>query len=131
LWRRSQLGCCTPGEPWQWRAPGRGSRDLIKREGPATTAASAFRLHFRAYAVGACTLIAANWFTGAPWWSFWPLGAWSLAFAVHYLIHKSRTLDESWADERTADLHSKSYDASHIDRIAEDVGGKAVEREKE
>ena len=50
--------------------------------------------------------------------------------AVHYLIHKSRTVDEAWVAERTADLHSKSYDAGHIDRIAADHGGRAAERDK-
>lgn len=50
--------------------------------------------------------------------------------AVHYLIHKSRTVDESWVEERTADLHSKSYDAGHIDRIAADHGGSTAERDK-
>lgn len=28
-------------------------------------------------------------------------------------------MDESWAEERTQDLRSKSYDAAHIDKIAE------------
>lgn len=37
---------------------------------------------------------------------------------MHYLVYKSRTVDEKWADERTADLRSKSYDAGHIDAIA-------------
>ena len=49
--------------------------------------------------------------------------------AVHYLIHKSRTVDENWVEERTADLHSKSYDAGHIDRIAEDFGGKTADHD--
>jgi hypothetical protein len=31
-------------------------------------------------------------------------------------------VDESWVEERTADLRSKSYDASHIDVIARDRG---------
>ena len=44
--------------------------------------------------------------------------------AVHYLIHKSRTVDENWVEERTADLHSKSYDAGHIDRIVADQEGR-------
>ena len=97
--------------------------------GAATSAAQAFRRHAWAYAAGACSLIVANWLTGAPWWSFWPLGAWSVVFAVHYLVHKSRTVDESWADERTADLRSKSYDAGHIDRIAADQGGGTADRD--
>jgi hypothetical protein len=31
-------------------------------------------------------------------------------------------VDERWADERTADLRSKSYDAGHIDTIARELG---------
>ncbi len=73
-------------------------------------------------ALGAGTLIAANWATGGGWWSFWPIAVWSVALGVHYLIYKSRTVDERWADERTADLRSKSYDAGHIDTIAREVG---------
>lgn len=68
--------------------------------------------------LGAGVLTAVNWITGGGWWSFWPVGAWSVALGVHYLVWKARTVDESWAEERTADLRSKSYDASHIDDIA-------------
>ena len=81
---------------------------------------SAFRWHAWAYVAGACVLSVANWLTGAPWWSFWPLAGWGVALAAHYLFRKSRTVDEAWVEERTADLHSKSYDAGHIDQIAED-----------
>ena len=72
-----------------------------------------------------------NWVTGSPWWSFWPLAAWGVLLAAHYLGCKSRTVDEAWAEERTAELHSKSYDASHIDRIADDHGGRTAQREKQ
>jgi hypothetical protein len=75
-------------------------------------------------------LALADFLTPGSWWSFWPIALWAVAFAAHYLIYKARTVDESWVEERTADLHSKSYDASHIDRIAEDHGGKAAERDK-
>jgi 2TM domain-containing protein len=101
-----------------------------ERAGPATNAPRAFRLHAGIYAAVACALVAANWFTGGAWWSFWPLAAWGVALTVHYLIYKAKTVDESWAEERIADLHSKSYDAHHIDRIAEDFGGKAPDSEK-
>ncbi len=76
------------------------------------------------------SLTFANWLSGAPWWSFWPIAAWSVAFGVHYLVHKARTTDERWADERAADLYSKSYDASHMDRIAKDHGAKIGARER-
>ena len=98
--------------------------------GVATSAAQAFRRHAWAYVATACTLITANWLTGAPWWSFWPIALWAVAFAGHYLIYKARTVDEAWAEERTADLHSKSYDASHMDTIAKDFGGKSADRDK-
>jgi hypothetical protein len=98
--------------------------------GAATNAARVFRRHALAYAAAACALIAANWLTGAPWWSFWPLAVWGVVLAVHYLVYKTGTVDEAWVEERTADLHSKSYDAGHIDRIAEDAGGKNSDREK-
>jgi hypothetical protein len=105
-------------------------RVRVERAGRATTAARAFRQHAWVYGICACALIAANWFTGGVWWSFWPLAVWSVVLAVHYLLHKSGTVDEAWAAERTADLHSKSYDAHHIDRIAQDFGGKTADRNK-
>jgi 2TM domain-containing protein len=85
----------------------------------AMTAARAFRWHVWTYAAGAAILVLANVLTGGGWWSFWPLAAWGVVLAVHYLIHKSRTVDDAWVEERTADLHSKSYDAGHMDQIAE------------
>jgi hypothetical protein len=89
------------------------------------------RVHAWAYAVGVGALSAVNWLVGGPWWSFWPFALWSVVLAAHYLVHKSRTVNEAWAEERSAELHSKSYDASHIDRIAAEHGGKAAQREKE
>jgi hypothetical protein len=93
----------------------------------AMTAARAFRWHAWAYAAGAAVLVLANVLTGGGWWSFWPLAVWGVALGIHYLFHKTRTVNDAWVEERTADLHSKSYDASHIDRIAEDPPGKPTE----
>jgi len=77
-----------------------------------------FRAHRRAFVAGVTALAGANTLTGGVWWSFWPIAAWSVVFGVHYLIYKARTTDERWAEERVADLRSKSYDAHHIDTIA-------------
>lgn len=49
----------------------------------------------------------------------WPITLWGVAFAAHYFYSKARTADERWVEERTAELRSKSYDASHIDSITE------------
>ena len=78
---------------------------------------SGLRIHALAFCAGAMALALANWLSGPPWWSFWPIAAWSVAFTVHYMVHKARTTDDRWARERAADLRSKSYDASHIDSI--------------
>lgn len=75
------------------------------------------RVHAWTFGAGAFCLAGANWLTGGPWWSFWPIALWSVALALHYLVCKARTVSERWAEERAADLHSKSYDASHIDSI--------------
>ena len=80
----------------------------------------ALRAHAWTFAVGACALSAANWFTGAPWWSFWPLAVWAVALTAHYLVAKTSSVDQRWTEERTAEVHAKSYDVDHIDRIARD-----------
>lgn len=49
---------------------------------------------------------------------------------MHYLVHKTGTVDEDWVEERTANLHSKSYDAHHIDQITAGQGGKTTDSEK-
>ena len=93
----------------------------------ATAPGRAFRIHAGAFCAGAAALAGANWLSAGSWWSFWPIAAWSAAFTVHYLVYKARSTDERWAEERAADLRSKSYDASHIDSIAKRYGVKAPE----
>ena len=85
----------------------------------ATTPARAIRLHVGVYGAAACVLIALNRATGGGWWSFWPLAVWGVALGVHYMVYKTLSVDVRWVEERTADLRSKSYDASHIADIAE------------
>jgi hypothetical protein len=76
-----------------------------------------FRLHLWLFVLGNLALNAANWFVGDNWWAFWPLAVWSLALGTHYLIFKSKRVDERWVEERTEDVRSKSYDRAHIDSI--------------
>jgi len=93
-----------------------------------TSARRNFRRHFTAFLVVNLALTAANVVTGAPWWAFWPLAAWSLPLLVHYLIYKTSTIDDAWVDERIEDLRSKSYDLSHIDDIHRQPSGAGPER---
>jgi hypothetical protein len=81
--------------------------------------ARVFLVHAWAFVAGNAVLNVVNWLTGRPWWAFWPLLIWGVGLGIHYLVHKTRTIDEAWVDARTAELHAKSYDVSHIDSIAE------------
>jgi hypothetical protein len=91
------------------------------------TGAQALRLHVWAYVAGACVLSAVNWKVGDTWWSFWPLAVWGVALAGHYMVRKTSSVDEHWVDEHTAEVHAKSYDVDHIDRIAKDQPGESAE----
>lgn len=73
-----------------------------------------FRRHFAAFLIVNLALTGANLALGAPWWAFWPLAVWGVPLVVHYLIYKTSTIDDAWVEERTAELHGKSYDFSHI-----------------
>ena len=79
--------------------------------------ARAFRLHALAFVLVNLALNAANWFAGGDWWAFWPLAAWAVALLAHYLMYKSRRVDDRWVEDRTDDVRSKSYDRAHIDSI--------------
>jgi hypothetical protein len=92
------------------------------------TAARAFRIHAIAFVAGVIALAAADYLIAKSWWSLWPIVAWSVAFAVHYFYRKARSVDDRWAEARAADLRSKSYDASHIDSIAERYDAKTPEQ---
>jgi len=87
-----------------------------------------FRRHFVAFLLVNLGLTGVNIATGAPWWAFWPLAAWSLPLTVHYLVYKTSTIDDAWVDERIDDLRSKSYDLSHIDDIKRRPAGAGPER---
>lgn len=76
-----------------------------------------FRLHLWAFVLGNLGLNATNWFVGDGWWAFWPLVVWALVLGVHYLVYKSKRVDQRWVEERTEDVRSKSYDRAHIDSI--------------
>jgi hypothetical protein len=80
-----------------------------------------FRRHRLAYVGAMVVLMVANVIIGGGWWSFWPMCAWGLAFALHFLYYKSVTIDEAWVEERTDDMRLRSYDLSHISDIEDRV----------
>jgi hypothetical protein len=58
-----------------------------------------------------------NLTTGGIWWAFWPLLVTGILLAIHYLLYKSFTVDDAWAEERIQELNLKSYDRSHIEDL--------------
>ena len=76
-----------------------------------------FRPHLLWFLLVNGALTAANVYTGAPWWAFWPLAAWGFALMIHFLAQRALTVDEAWVEDRTFDLRTKSYDMGHIDSI--------------
>jgi len=76
-----------------------------------------FRRHLAAFIAVNVVLNAVNFFLGDSWWAFWPLIIWGVGLAAHYLVYKSRRVDEAWVEERTEDVRSKSYDRAHMDTI--------------
>ena len=83
------------------------------------TSRARWHLHLAAFCAVNSGLHALNFYTGRPWWALWPLLAWGVLLAVHYLVWRARTVDERWVEARTAELRLKSYDRGHIESIAE------------
>ena len=80
-----------------------------------------FRAHLRLYLVvcGGLTLI--NFYTGAGWWSFSPVGGWGVLLAVHYFYVRAANVNDDWVRDRTVDLKVRSYDLGHITDLEERV----------
>ena len=79
-------------------------------------AVSSFRRHFVVFLAAVLGVLVLSAATG--WrWTYWVVMVWGVLLLLHYLIYKSRTVDERWVEERTEELHLKSYDRDHIDTI--------------
>ena len=75
-----------------------------------------FRPHFVVYLAAGLGVLALATATGWRWLS-WLMLVWGILLLIHYLIYKSHTVDERWVEERTEELHVKSYDRDHIQSI--------------
>lgn len=79
-------------------------------------AAATFGRHFLIFLAACVGLLAVAIATGWRWLYWVPL-LWGIPLLIHYLVYKTHTVDERWVEERTEELHLKSYDRDHIDRI--------------
>lgn len=63
--------------------------------------------------------------TGEVAWVSWPALVWGFVVIVHYLIAKTRNVDQGWADRRAGVIRSRSYDHGHIEAIEKEHREKA------
>ncbi|NQV60462.1 MAG: hypothetical protein HQ502_12385 [Alphaproteobacteria bacterium] len=63
-------------------------------------------------------LIIALRLTWAPWMPlFWPLLIWYLTFSFHFLLVRSLTANDDWADDRADKIRRNAYDFQHVKDI--------------
>ncbi|MBT3534502.1 MAG: hypothetical protein HN478_11535 [Rhodospirillaceae bacterium] len=56
--------------------------------------------------------------TFAPWMPlFWPLLIWYIVFSLHFLLVRSLTANDEWADERADKIRRHAYDFQHVKDI--------------
>ena len=84
-------------------------------------AVAGFRPHFLVYLATGLGMFALAAATGWRWMT-WVMLVWGIVLLVHYLVYKTRTVDERWVEERTEELHLKSYDRDHIQNIRSQHG---------
>jgi hypothetical protein len=89
---------------------------VTRAERLLAVAVASFRPHFLVFFAAALGILALAAATEARWMYWVPL-VWGVPLLVHYLIYKARTVDERWVEERTEELHLKSYDRDHIQNI--------------
>ena len=82
-----------------------------------------FLWHLGVFAALNILLNCVNWYTGRPWWAFWPLVVTGLLLGLHYIFYKTAVIDEGWVRERTEEVNLKSYDRSHIEGLKDRYGG--------
>ena len=48
---------------------------------------------------------------------FWPLLIWYIVFSLHFLLVRSLTANDDWADERADKVRRHAYDFAHVKDI--------------
>ncbi|MDP6345295.1 MAG: hypothetical protein QF578_07745 [Alphaproteobacteria bacterium] len=74
--------------------------------------------HHGALLLIVAVLLVAGRFTVAPWLPvFWPLLIWYVIFAFHFLLLRSLSVGDDWADARADKLRRQAYDFQHVKEI--------------
>lgn len=87
----------------------------------AVLSVRAYYLHRTCFWSGMALLLLLNLALGGGWWTFWPMGIWSVLLLLHFCVFRSLHVDQGWARERARDLQARSYDLSHIKDIGQRI----------
>jgi hypothetical protein len=96
-----------------------GLPDRRPGDGPAW-----FHRHAVVFAGVITAALFLEWITDADWPLFWPILVWSVALGLHYFLTNALNVDQTWVEERTADLLARSYDFDHIRDIEKRIDEK-------
>ncbi len=77
------------------------------------------RRHILAYVAINGALFLIDLLTPGSWWFLWPMFAWGVAVAAHWLYVKSANIDDVWVQQRTEDIRLQAHDLGHIEDIVE------------
>ncbi len=81
------------------------------------------RRHILAYAAVGGALFLIDLLTPGPWWFLWPMFAWGVAVAAHWLYVKTVNIDDEWVERRTEDIRLQASDRGHIEDIEKRYSG--------
>jgi hypothetical protein len=76
-----------------------------------------FRWHLIAFVVLNAAIVSANIAFGTLLPALGIFLVTAFLLAIHYLVYKTATVNEQWAEERIEELNLKSYDRSHIEDL--------------
>ena len=74
--------------------------------------------HHGLLVIVACAVMVGARVTFAPWIPlFWTLLIWYIVFSFHFLLVRSLTANDGWADERADKIRRHAYDFQHVKDI--------------
>ena len=82
-----------------------------------------FRIHRRVYLAALALLVLTKLFLVDGWWPVGVGAVWGFVLLVHYMVVKSASIDDNWADRRADDVTDKAYDAGHMSNIRDRYTG--------
>ena len=87
-----------------------------------------YRPHQAAYLTALAAMVIVDFFWLDGWATFWPMAVWSTLFGFHFMVVRSLTVDETWAQDRALLETYRPWDTGHIEVIKNRPFGKSIYR---